>query len=60
MTPLGVALGLVRAAARLVPRWQRAAWQREWRAELHTTRSINSNRLASSDARPARSPMPPF
>jgi putative ABC transport system permease protein len=35
MTPLRVALILVRAAARLVPRWQRHDWRREWSAELH-------------------------
>ena len=34
MTPLRFALGLVRAAARLVPRWQRRDWEREWDAEL--------------------------
>jgi len=35
VTPLRFALGFVRAAARLVPRWQRGDWQREWSAELH-------------------------
>ena len=35
MTPLRFALGLVRTAAHLVPRWQRGDWQREWSAELH-------------------------
>ena len=35
MTPLRLALALVRAAARFVPRWQRGEWQREWSAELH-------------------------
>ena len=34
MTALRLALALVRAAARLVPRWQRRDWQREWDAEL--------------------------
>ena len=34
MTPLRFALGLVHAAARLVPRWQRREWEREWDAEL--------------------------
>ena len=33
MTPLRFALGVVRAAARLVPRWQRRDWEREWDAE---------------------------
>jgi len=34
MTPLRFALALVRVTARLVPRWQRSDWQREWNAEL--------------------------
>jgi putative ABC transport system permease protein len=34
MTPLGLAQAFVRALARLVPRWQRRDWQREWDAEL--------------------------
>jgi putative ABC transport system permease protein len=34
MTPLRMALGLVRATARLVPRWRRRDWVREWNAEL--------------------------
>jgi putative ABC transport system permease protein len=35
MTPLRLALALVRVAARCVPRWQRGEWQQEWSAELH-------------------------
>jgi putative ABC transport system permease protein len=34
MTALKFALRLVHFAARLVPRWQRRDWQREWDAEL--------------------------
>jgi putative ABC transport system permease protein len=34
MTPLRFARALVRTVARLVPRWQRRDWQREWDAEL--------------------------
>ena len=34
MTALRFALRLVHIAARLVPRWQRRDWQREWNAEL--------------------------
>jgi len=34
MKPLVVALRVVRLMARLVPRWRRADWQREWEAEL--------------------------
>ena len=34
MTPLRFAQTIVRAVARLVPRWQRRDWQREWNAEL--------------------------
>ena len=34
MTPFRFARGLVRAAARLVPQWQRRDWEREWDAEL--------------------------
>jgi hypothetical protein len=34
MTALQFALRLVQIAARLVPRWQRRDWQREWHAEL--------------------------
>jgi putative ABC transport system permease protein len=34
MTPLRFAQTIVRAVARLVPRWQRRDWQREWDAEL--------------------------
>jgi putative ABC transport system permease protein len=32
--PLAVALRLVRIASRLVPKWRRGEWEREWRAEL--------------------------
>jgi len=34
MKPLVIALRVVRLMARLVPRWRRADWQREWEAEL--------------------------
>jgi putative ABC transport system permease protein len=34
MKRLAAALGLIRIFARLVPRWRRGEWEREWRAEL--------------------------